>query len=451
MLRLRNDQPSLWESMLPEEVLRLSDELANVDALLEDERFFIPFRDKFSCRWGRPTVPVATYLRLMYLKFRYKLGYKALVKEVGDSFSWRRFCHLSFNDPVPDASTLVKLTRRYGETTVRALNEALVLKLKEGKVVRGRKLRLDTYVVEANIHYPTDTSLLGDGTKVVTRVVSRLKKAGLAADVTFVNHTRKLKKVLSGVSRALRERLKATSPKLVTAKERLLKLTRGVVSGGRKVLAAAEEEEKGQAKAKRVISQLKQWLEMTGKVIEQTEAVLRGERHLPERLVSIFDPGARPILRGKARHPVEFGRKVLFGEAEHGIITTYQVLEGNLADSTLLSSGVIEHKRLFRRRLRAVAADRGFHSHENEEWLKKGGVSQFYLPHRGKRHRDEPKIKPPWLRRLMRFRAGAEGRISVLHRRFGLDRSLMHGSHGAQIWIGFGMLAHNLWQAARKA
>ena len=93
MLRLTKDQPSLWESVLPEEVLRLSEQLAKVDALLEDERFFAPFREGFSCRWGRPTVPVATYLRLMYLKFRYKLGYKALVWEVKDSFSWRRFCH----------------------------------------------------------------------------------------------------------------------------------------------------------------------------------------------------------------------------------------------------------------------------------------------------------------------------------------------------------------------
>jgi IS5 family transposase len=449
MLRLRKDQPSLWESVLPDEVLRLSEELGKVDALLEDERFFVPFRDKFSCHWGRPTVPIATYLRLMYLKFRYKLGYKALVKEVGDSFSWRRFCHLSFNDPIPDASTLVKLTRKYGETTVRALNEALVLKLKEEKMVRGRKLRLDTYVVEANIHYPTDTSLLGDGIKVITRVVSRLKKAGLAADVSFVNHTRKLKKVLSSISRRLRERVRASSPRLVKAKEELLKLTRKVVARGRQVLAVAEKEEsKWQATAKQMMSQLRQWLELTDKVIGQTEAVLSGERCLPERLVSIFDPGARPIIRGKARNLVEFGRKVLFGEAEHGIVTTYQVFEGSVADSNLLRLGVSEHKRLFRTRLRAVAADRGFHSQENEDWLKRGGVSRVCLPHRGKTHRDER--KPLWFRRLLRFRAGAEGRISVLHRKFRLDRSLMGGGEGTQIWIGFGMLAHNLWQVARR-
>ena len=168
MLRLRKDQPSLWESVLPEEVLALSEELTKVDALLDNERFFATFREKFSTHLGSPALPVATYLRMMYLKRRYNLGYENLVKEVKDSFSWRRFCHLAFNDPVPDATTLIKLTRKYSEATVQALNDALVLKLKGGKLVRGKKLRLDTYVVEANIHYSTDTSLIADGIKVIT-------------------------------------------------------------------------------------------------------------------------------------------------------------------------------------------------------------------------------------------------------------------------------------------
>ena len=135
MLRLRKDQPSLWESVLPVEVLTLSAELTKVDTLLSDERFFAPFRNRFSCRWGRPTVPVATYLRMMYLKRRYGLGYESLVKEVNDSFSWRRFCQLSFNEPVPDVTTLIKLTHKYGEETVKTLNDTLVMKLKEERLV----------------------------------------------------------------------------------------------------------------------------------------------------------------------------------------------------------------------------------------------------------------------------------------------------------------------------
>lgn len=451
MLRLRKAQPSLWESVLPEEVLQLSEELSRVDALLEDERFFAPFREKFSTRWGRPTVPVATYLRMMYLKRRYRLGYESLVKEVKDSFSWRRFCHLAFNDPVPDASTLIKLTHKYGEATVKALNDALVLKLKEEKVVRGRKLRLDTYVIEANIHYPTDTSLLADGMKVITRAAVRVKKTGLALGTPFVNHARKVKKILSGISRVVKERVSLTSAKLVKAKQKLVELAQEVVARGKEVQTSAEAEmKKKYDKVARSVSMLKQWLDWTEKVISQTEAVIRGRRHLPGRLVSLFDPGARPIVRGKARAPVEFGRKVLLGETDKGIITTYRVLEGNPSDTTLLRPGVKGHRRLFRKRLRAVTTDRGFQSQANEEWLEEQRMRRVALPFRGRADKERREYeRQPWFRRLLRFRAGCEGRVSLLKRVFGLDRSLMRGNPGAEIWVGQGIFAHNLWQAAR--
>lgn len=453
MLRLRRDQPCLWESLLPPEVLKLSEELSTVDALLDDERFFGPFREKFYTRVGRPTVPVDTYLRMMFLKRRYKLGYKALVKEVEDSFTWRRFCRLPFNDRVPDASSLVKLTWKYGSATVRALHDALVLKLKEEKLVRGRKLRLDTQVVEANIHYPTDTSLLRDGIRVITRAVKRVRKAGLAVGVPFVNHLRKAKKVMLSISRVTKERMSLSSPRLVQAQREMVELTHKVVSQARDVLTKAQREAgKGKETALRAVSKLGEWLGRTERVIKQTEAVLRGERHLPHRLVSLFDPGARPIVRGKARAPVEFGRKLLLGDTDGGIITTYEVLEGNPADSQLLCPGVKGHRRLFRRRLRAVAGDRGFYSHENEKWLSKQRVERICLPFRGRasaeRRRHE---RQPWFRRLLRFRAGAEGRASLLQRAFGLDRSLMLGQEGTEIWVGWGMVAHNLWRAAKKA
>ena len=168
-----------------------------MDELLDDDRLFAPFRERFGTRIGRPTTAVTTYLRMMYLKRRYQLGYEVLVKEVKDSIMWRRFCHLSLSDCVPDSTTLIKLTHKYGEDTVRALNEALVLKLKEGKVVRGKKLRIDTTVVESDIHYPTDIGLLSDGIRVITRTILKIKKVGLAVGVPFVNHTKKMKKVIS--------------------------------------------------------------------------------------------------------------------------------------------------------------------------------------------------------------------------------------------------------------
>ena len=141
MLRLdssRREQPTIWETVLPPEFFQMNEELTRVDKLLDDDRFFAPFRERFGTCIGRPTTAVATYLRMMYLKRRYQLGYEMLVKEVKDSIMWRRLCHLSLSDHVPDSTTLIKLTHKYGEETVRALNEALVLKLKEGKLARGR-------------------------------------------------------------------------------------------------------------------------------------------------------------------------------------------------------------------------------------------------------------------------------------------------------------------------
>ena len=149
---------------------------------------------------------------------------------------------------------------------------------------------------------------------------------------------------------------------------------------------------------------------------------------------------------------MEFGRKVLLGETDGGIITTYRVMEGSPADTSLLCSGVKGHRRLFRKRLKAVTADRGFQSRKNEEWLRVQKVPQVALPFRGRAGGERRAYERQlWFQRLMRFRAGAEGRISVLKRVFGLDRSLMRGNSGAEIWVGQGIFAQNLWQVARKS
>lgn len=140
MLRTRNVQPSLWESVLPEVCLRLPAELQRVDELLDDERFFAPFRGYFDARIGRPSVPVETYLRLMFLKHRYRLGFETLCREVSDSISWRRFCRIDIDAPVPHPTTLMKLTTRCGPTLVTELNETLLVTAHERKLVRLGKV-----------------------------------------------------------------------------------------------------------------------------------------------------------------------------------------------------------------------------------------------------------------------------------------------------------------------
>lgn len=428
----------------------MNEELTKVDKLLDDERFFAPFRERFYMRMGRPTTAVSTYLRMMYLKRRYRLGYEVLVKEVSDSFAWRRFCHLSLGDRIPDSTTLIKLTHKYGEDMVRALNDALVLKLKEGKVIRGKKLRIDTTVVESDIHHPTDTGLLTDGIGVITRIVSKLKKAVPGLGSQFVEHTRKVKKIYLGLMKVFKGRTGKDEAAFNKARDKLVKIIEEVIAGGWVVQAELDLLEEKSSLAKRLSEQLGGWIEAAEKVVRQTQEIIKGNRHLPRRLVSLFDADARPIKRGKSRADTEFGRKVFLGETDHGIITTYDVLKENPSDTALLKPAARGHRRLFRKRLKAVAGDRGFYSQANEEWLKDSGVKRVSIPKRGKISGERRSYqKQSWFKRLQRFRAGIEAMISLLKRKFGLKRSRMWGSPGANIWVGQGIFTHNPWQAAR--
>ncbi len=177
MFRTVGDQASLWESVLPEELRRLPEELARVDALLDDSAFFCPFVPFFDPRMGRPSIPMETYLRLMFLKFRYRLGYESLCREVTDSITWRRFCRIPLEGSVPHPTTLMKLTTRCGEDAVAGLNEALLAKAASEKLLRTNKVRADTTVVEGDVGYPTDTGLLAKAVGSMARTVARIKAA----------------------------------------------------------------------------------------------------------------------------------------------------------------------------------------------------------------------------------------------------------------------------------
>jgi len=190
MLRTRNVQPSLWESVLPEICLRLPAELERVDVWLDDERFFAPFVPFFDPRIGRPSVPMETYLRLMFLKRRYRLGYESLCAEVSDSISWRRFCRIDIDGKVPHPTTLMKITTRCGEQAIEALHDALLAKAVEAKLVKTGKVRADTTVVSANVEYPTDSGLLAHAVTAIGRLVGRVKAAGGAGRTAFRDRSR---------------------------------------------------------------------------------------------------------------------------------------------------------------------------------------------------------------------------------------------------------------------
>jgi len=189
MLKLREDQLTLWDAILPEPFRSLPEELAKIDALLDDPAFMKPYIEKHPSQRGRPTIPAETYLRLMVLKFRYNLGYETLVKEVGDSITWGRFCRIAIDANMPDASTLIKARKRYGDDMIEQLNEALLLKLQEKELLKTRKIRIDTTVVESDVHHPTDATLLQDGVNVITRLVNRIRKVASQAVQGFQDST----------------------------------------------------------------------------------------------------------------------------------------------------------------------------------------------------------------------------------------------------------------------
>ena len=166
--------------MLPAECLGMPAELVAVDRLLDDPVFFEPYRAHFSAVFGRPSVPVETYLRLMFLKSRHGLSFEAVVREAADSLSWRRFCRVPLGERMPHPTTLMKTTKRCGENTIGALNEALLAKAVAARVVKSDKVRADTTVVEANVAYPTDSGLLARGVTKMAGIVKALHGMGLA-------------------------------------------------------------------------------------------------------------------------------------------------------------------------------------------------------------------------------------------------------------------------------
>ena len=161
-----------------------------MDALLDDPVFFAPFVPFFDPRLGRPSTPMETYLRLMFLKFRYRLGYETLCREVADSITWRRFCRIPLDGRVPHPTTLMKLTTRCGTAAVDGCNEALLAKAAEAKLLRTSRLRADTTVVPADVAYPTDSGLLARAVRRIAATGRRIQAAGGATRTRFRDRCR---------------------------------------------------------------------------------------------------------------------------------------------------------------------------------------------------------------------------------------------------------------------
>jgi IS5 family transposase len=434
MLQLKPETPDLWDSILPEELRKLPEELARVDILLQDERLMEPFLRRFNETQGRPGVPISTYLRLMYLKFRYKLGYETLVAEVSDSIAWRRFCGIGYQQRVPDASTLIKLTQKFGDEPIAEIHRLILDNLRERKLVRGRKIRTDTTVVASDIHYPTDAGLMFDGLRRLRQKLVKVPGIGLRLGRTMT----KAKKMIFSIAQALRKPDAKSRERVKTINKKILRIVRKTVVKVKRVLRRVKD--------RKVRGHLETTLGLTDKVANQSAERLAGGKP-KDRLVSLADPGARPIIKGKLDKPVEFGRTGAVTQDESGYFTQYGVHNGNPGDVTLLPGIVEKHQSQFPGALKALAADMGFSSKENMDLLKGSGVARIGMAWRGN---PPPGIRAkqarPWFKKLMAFRAGIEGSISFLSRKFGLTRSMFRGDAGTSIWVGWAVIAANLYR-----
>jgi transposase, IS5 family len=450
MLVTTNPQRTLWETILPPGYQDLPGELAAVDALLDDPVFLAPYRAHFDPVLGRPSIPIETYLRMMFLKHRYGLGYETLCREVADSISWSRFCRIPLGCRVPHPSTLGKLTARCGPGAVDELNRALLVKAGAAKVVKTNRVRADTTVVPANVTYPTDSGLLVRAITLIVTLVARIHAAGAASRTGVRDRRRAAGRRARSISAHLKLRNDDAKVRVLAITGELTDLAESsaaeaarVAANARRHLARRGAGARGRLRS--AVAELEVVLGRTAQVIDQTRTRLGGTTPASAtRLVSLHDPDARPIAKGRLGKPVEFGYKAQVVDNTDGIVLDHSVHRGNPADAPLLAPAIARIKDLLGRTPRAVTADRGYGEAKVEDDLTGLGVKNVVIPRRGKPSVARRKVEHArGFRRLVKWRTGSEGRISYLKRRYGLDRTLFDGLEGAQTWCALAVLAHN--------
>ena len=461
MLRLTPDHPreSIWDAVLPPELLQLPPDLAALDAILADPALLTPFHanwDQSAKRHGRPSIPMATFVRLMVIKHRTGWGYETLVKEVSDSFHLRRFCLIPFEERVPDESTVRKLARRLGPELVNDVIRQVITKAVRERHFTGRAMRCDSTVTEANIRFPTDSGLCGDAVRVLAREARRTKQAVPTAQGHVRDRSRAVGKRLRALGRSLKSRTAKATGAVQQYTEECADQVRQSVREARRLLqdarnrseAAAGVTSKGQRR-ERALGRLQETIDMAERVVEQVRKRFAGEK-IADRLVSLADPDARVIRRGKRAKPNEFGYIVQLAEVTpntqkgaRGFVLPPQIRPGSTHDNTLFPDTVHELRELGLAPKETVF-DAGFTLKATRETLASLGPSIFIS---GVQEPGSSRSR----RRLRRYRAGNEGRIAHLKREFGLARSLLRGTEGARIWDGWAILAYNLDTLARMS
>ena len=461
MLRNRYNRTDLF-ALVPQLGLRFEPQLEQLDRLLDDEivdrvRDDMARRSPQSRARGRPSTPVEVILRMLVVMRLYGWSYEECEYFVNDSLVLRQFCRV-YLERVPDDTVLIRWANTIGPETLQALNDRVVQLARSLKVTRGRKLRVDTTAVETEIHYPTDSGLIGDGVRVVSRLLRRARAAlGEAASglkEAFRSRVRTVRKLSQQRHRIARRKGDQGRAALKAAYGRLVAAAKRTGAQGRRVLKTLRGQGDDPA-ARRLAERLDEVLPRLKQAVGQAERRVLKDDPVPsvEKLVSLFETHTQVIPRFKAGKPAEFGRKLRLDEVEGGVITGYSVLEqAGGQDQPYLGDALANHKRQFGRPPRLLAADRGMASAENQRLAEEAGVKHVALPHVGKAppgRRAEEKGRR--FREGYRFRAGVEGRIHALKRDYGLRRCRYRGERGFGRWVGWGILAHNLAKVAGAA
>jgi len=440
--------PPAWDALWPPQAGRLPVELATIDADLDDERFIAPWRALFSRRLGRPSVPVPVLLRLLYLKHRYQLGYQTLCREVADSIAWRRFCRIPLDQPVPHPTTLSKLVGRAGPEVLGELNAALLAKLAAGQLLRCRKLRIDTTVIEADIDHPTDADLLEHAVRTLGGLARRIRGRGAATRTAYRNRSRAAGRRLKQISRTLRRRTGQAPAEIDRLTAEVAAIARQTVTQAEQVARNARRalaKRPGDGRLGRLVGRLEETTAATRRLLAQARQRLSGNRVIPDRLVSLADPDARPIRKGKPQRPTEFGSTVLVGECERGFIAVCHTHKGNPGDAAQLVPAVTEVIALTGRPPGTVVGDRGFGTAANDIALAALGVERIGVARKGTPGKARAAVeRTRRFKRMRNWRVGIEARISHLKRSFGLRRTRLRRLAGATIWVGLGIFAYNL-------
>jgi IS5 family transposase len=458
VIQARRAQLNFAERLIAEEVGQLwEDWMREADQVLADEELLGTVYEALARRWpksrthGRRGTPAEVVLRMLLLKHIRNWSYAVLEREVRANLVYRQFTRVGA-ERVPDAKTLGRLGLALGPEVIERIHNRMVAIAREKRLVQGRRLRVDTTVVETNIHYPTDSSLLGDGVRVLTRTMKRIAKLAGAAGAKLRDRTRAVRYRLVEIGRATRSRTERGKQKLKQIYQKLLATTQRVVGQARRfarevasgVKCAASRKDQGPLAAARQF--LETMIARVEQVLRQARArILQGNTRLGGKIVSLFEPHTEVIRKGKAAKPTEFGKMVKIQEAEQQIITHYAVYDARPSDSELLIPSLEAHQRQLGRAPRLVTADAAFFSAKAEAAAHAMGAKRIAIPNRSTRSAERKRLqKKRWFRNAQKWRTGSEGRISLLKRRHGLDRCRYKGQRGMQRWVGLGVIADNL-------